>query len=215
MADKNTAPGGQGIQDKILDDAIGEFNKLFSNMFRFGEEDKAAYAVCYKAVFGDGMPPFSYMGATFYAQFAAEILVGMLASNPFRRFIENALTEEAAREVPGEYWEKNMGTLRFGIEGKDYTKDTEALMVMMNESYTKIMALNNWYGTDAGKAEFDMYCLSKKAVRNIKRAIAEFPYLIRRFDYERQFAGEIMEYAGIVAAQIRETASEAEANGGN
>lgn len=206
---ENTGNNAAAARDRILENSIGEFNKLFGNMFQFGEEDKATYEVCYQDVFGEGVT-FSYMSATFFAQFAAEILIGMLSSNPFRRFVEHELDEEA-KVVPGwKYWEPSMEAKRFGLPDKDYTADTEALLGMMNESYVKIMSLNNWFATDAGKEEFAMYCLSKKAVRSIKRAICQFPYLCRRYDHERQFAGEIMEYAGIVAAQIRETAANSE-----
>lgn len=208
MSESNVR-GAADTRDALLENSINEFNKLMGNMFTFGAEDKAMYDLCYQRVFSEGAS-FSYMSATFFAQFAGEILVGLLASNPFRRFIENALNEEAKREEPGEYWEPSMLEQRFGIPGRDYQNDLTALFTMMNESYTKILSLNNWYGTPDGKKELDMYCLSRKAVRCIRRTVDEFPYLIRRYDFDKQFAGEIMEYAGIVAAQIRATASESE-----
>lgn len=208
MENKNQA-GAAPTKDQVLDNAIAELSKLFSNMFTFGAEDKARYDVCYASVFGSGAN-MSYMSATFFAQFAGEILVGMLASNPFRRFIDRALDEESTRKEPGTYWEPTMQQNRFGLAGKDYTADMQALIGMINDSYTKIASLNEWYGTSDGKKEFELYCLSKKATRNIRRAIVEFPYLVRRYDYDQQFAGEIMEYAGIVAAQIRTTAAENE-----
>lgn len=206
---ENNVQGAADTRDALLENSINEFNKLMGNMFTFGAEDKAMYDLCYQRVFSGGAS-FSYMSATFFAQFAGEILVGLLASNPFRRFIENALNDEAKRETPGEYWEPSMVEQRFGIPGRDYQNDLTALFAMMNESYTKILSLNNWYGTPDGKKELDMYCLSRKAVRCIRRAVDEFPYLIRRYDFDKQFAGEIMEYAGIVAAQIRATASESD-----
>lgn len=193
--------------NQILANAKDSLNTLFTNMFQLDDGDMAVYDACYSAVFSEGVN-FSYMSATFYAQFAAEILVGALASNPFRRFITKALDDEKMRLGPGEYWEPSMLVKRFGLDGVDYTKDIEALTAMMNDSYIKIMALNNWYGTDSGKEEFEMHCLSNKAIRDIRRMVAEFPYLIRRYDFDRQFAGEIMEYAGIVANQIRDSSEE-------
>ncbi len=191
------------INQSALDDVREQMNKLFKNMFVFTNEDMQMYDACFSNVFSGGIT-FSYMTATFYAQFAGEILVGMLSSNPFRRFLTTALDEEAKREGRGKYWHESMATKRFGLPGVDYTADMEDLKSMMNTSYMKIESLSNWYGTDEGRSEFDLYCLSNKAIRDIKRVIMEFPYLIRRYDFDQQFAGEIMEYAGIVAAQIKE-----------
>lgn len=191
------------INQSALDDVREQMNKLFKNMFVFTNEDMQLYDACFSNVFSGGIT-FSYMTATFYAQFAGEILVGMLSSNPFRRFLTTALDEEAKREGRGKYWHESMATKRFGLPGVDYTADMEDLKSMMNTSYMKIESLSNWYGTDEGRSEFDLYCLSNKAIRDIKRVIMEFPYLIRRYDFDQQFAGEIMEYAGIVAAQIKE-----------
>ena len=73
---------------------------------------------------------------------------------------------------------------------------------MADDTYVKIKALNNWFGTEEGAKEFEMYCLSKKAVRDIKRIVCEYPYLLRRFDYNAEFASEIMQYAGTVANQL-------------
>ena len=191
------------INQSALDDVREQMNKLFKNMFVFTNEDMQMYDACFSNVFSGGIT-FSYMTATFYAQFAGEILVGMLSSNPFRRFLTTALDEEAKREGRGKYWHESMATKRFGLPGVDYTADMEDLKSMMNTSYMKIESLSNWYGTDEGRSEFDLYCLSNKAIRDIERVIMEFPYLIRRYDFDQQFAGEIMEYAGIVAAQIKE-----------
>ena len=191
------------INQSALDDVREQMNKLFKNMFVLTNEDMQLYDACFSNVFSGGIT-FSYMTATFYAQFAGEILVGMLSSNPFRRFLTTALDEEAKREGRGKYWHESMATKRFGLPGVDYTADMEDLKSMMNTSYMKIESLSNWYGTDEGRSEFDLYCLSNKAIRDIKRVIMEFPYLIRRYDFDQQFAGEIMEYAGIVAAQIKE-----------
>ena len=76
---------------------------------------------------------------------------------------------------------------------------------MKNTSYNKISSLNQWFGTDDGMKEFDMYCLSRKALKDMKRIICEYPYLIRKYDYDQEFANEIMEYAGIVAVQLEES----------
>ena len=195
----------EGNAAAVIENARQQLNALFGNMFQFDEADMQKYDACFRNVFGGGVT-FSYMSATFYAQFAGEILVGALASNPFRRFLEAALDEEAAREERGTYWEASMPLKRFGLPDYDYTADMADMTAMMNDSYLKLASLNEWYGTPDGKNEFDMYCLSVKALRGIKRMIVEFPYLIRRFDFDQEFAGQIMEYAGIVAHQIREAA---------
>ena len=192
----------------ILQNAREQLNILLGNMITIEEADMAAYDKCFADVFKDGIN-FSYMSATFFAQFASEILVGALSSNPFRKFLSRAVAEERERSVPGTYWEENMEQLRFGIPGKDYSADMADITSMMNTSYVKVMALNDWYGTSEGKAEFELYCLSGRAIRDIKSLVCEFPYLIRRYDYDKQFANEIMEYAGIVAEQIRNIAGEA------
>lgn len=192
---------------EILKNAQHEFNVLMGNMFEFNDEDMAKYDACYADVFKDGIN-FSYMSATFYAQFASEILLAALSSNPFRKFVAHAIEEERGRSEPGQYWDEGMNELRFGIPGKDYTADTRDLTAMMNASYVKIASINNWYGTKEGKEEFEMYCLSKRAVKDIKSMVCELPYLLRHYDYDAQFAKEIMEYAGIVANQIREMAGE-------
>lgn len=189
----------------ILEDARGQFNVLLGNMFQFDDDDMAKYDECYKRVFRDGIT-FSYMSATFFAQFAAEILIAGLTSNPFRRFITAALDAEAGREGPTEYWHESMHELRFGLPGVDYTQANGELLQMMNDSYMKILSMNEWYGKPDGQKEFEMFCLSNRAIRDLKRMAAEFPYLIRRYDNDHQFAGEIMEYAGIVAEQIRRSA---------
>lgn len=189
--------------NEILANAKEQLSILVGNMFQITDEDMAGYDACYADVFKDGIS-FSFMSSTFYAQFAAEILVGCLSSNPFRKFLIQAIDEERARTEPGEYWQANMQELRFGIEGRDYAADKADLLDMMNVSYTKIMSLNNWYGTKEGKEEFDMYCLSRKASRDIRTVICQLPYLIRHYDYDVKFAKEIMEYAGIVAKQVEE-----------
>ena len=135
------------INQSALDDVREQMNKLFKNMFVFTNEDMQLYDACFSNVFSGGIT-FSYMTATFYAQFAGEILVGMLSSNPFRRFLTTALDEEAKREGRGKYWHESMATKRFGLPGVDYTADMEDLKSMMNTSYMKIESLSNWYGTD-------------------------------------------------------------------
>jgi len=183
-------------------DAKNQFNILFNNMFAFEDDDMGQYDACYSNVFSNGVN-MSYMSLVFYAQFSAEILVGLLASNPFRKFLVESIENEKNRsEADMQYWHESMNQKRFGIEGYDYTQDAAELMAMANESYVKVAALNDWFGTEEGKEEFEMYCLSKKAVRDIKTIVCNYPYLIRKYDYDMEFANEIMEYAGIVANQI-------------
>lgn len=189
---------------EILANSREQFNILLGNMFTFDDSDMEKYDVCYRAVFGNGVT-FSYMSSTFFAQFATEILIAGLTSNPFRRFIIAALDDEAGKDTV-EYWQADMATLRFGLPGVDYRQAMSELMLMMNDSYMKILSLNEWYGTADGKKEFDMHCLSNRAIRDLKRMVLEFPYLLRKYDRDHQFAGEIMEYAGIVAEQIRRSA---------
>lgn len=192
---------------QLTEDARKSFNELFGNMFNFEEEDMAVYDECYKAVFSGGNN-LSYMSTTFYAQFSAEILVGLLSSNPFRKFLVQELEKEEQRNEPGQYWNKTMPEKRFGIQGVDYKDDVADLLGMMQGSYTKIEALNEWFGTADGQKEFDMYCLSRKAIRDIKKIVCGYPYLVRRYDFEKEFANEIMEYAGIIAQQILQTTGE-------
>ena len=190
--------------NKLALESKENFNVLFGNMFKFDDEDMAYYSPCYESVFKDGVT-ISYMSSTFFAQFSAEILFGMIASNPFRKFLIHALDEEKVITAKRDYWNESMNELRFGIAGKDYTNDTAELMAMMNTSYNKISSLNQWFGTDEGMKKFDMYCLSRKALKDMKRIICEYPYLIRKYDYDQEFANEIMEYAGIVAVQLEES----------
>lgn len=192
----------------ILSDAKEHFNELFSNMLKFTDSDMEMYDKCYRNVFGQGMPSFSFMSSTFYAQFAPELLIGILSSNPLRRFIVDALDNEAKYTGEATYWNSTMPERRFGIPGRDYTQDMNDIVFMMQDSYGKISALNKWYGLPEGVEEFEMYCLSHRAVDDIKRIVLEFPYLIRRYDHDRAFAEEIMEYAGIVAVQIQKAMSE-------
>lgn len=197
---------------KTTEEAKKQFNILFENMFEFDDEDMANYDACYAAVFKKGIN-FSYMSATFFAQFTAEILVGMLASNPLRKQFIQALDEEKARgDAEIMYWDESMIDKRFGIPGRDYQEDIKDLYGMMNTTYIKIKSLSDWFGTDEGQKEFEMYCLSRKAKRDIKRIACEFPYLIRKYDHDEKFAKEIMEYAGIVAKQIIQSSESAEEN---
>ena len=192
---------------EILRNAKDQLNILLGNMFTFDDDDMANYDKCYSDVFRNGIN-FSYMSSTFYAQYAAEIMMAALSSNPFRKFIMAAIEAERTRTEPGEYWHPSMSELRLGLPGKDYTRDVSDIVGMMNVSYVKLTSLNEWYGTDDGKEEFEMYCLSGRAVRDIKAMVCELPYLIRHYDWDETFAKEIMEYAGIVAAQIRGIAEE-------
>jgi len=183
-------------------EAKKQFNQLFGNMFEFDDEDMANYDPCYEAVFSKGLN-LSFMSLVFYAQFSAELLLGMLTSNSFRKYLIGEIDAEKGRAADAmNYWSDSMNENRFGIIGRDYTQDKKDLEAFANDTYLKVAALNEWYGTEDGKKEFDMYCLSKKAVKDIKRIFVEYPYLIRRYDYDQKFATEIMEYAGIVANQI-------------
>lgn len=196
----------------LTENSREQFNVLMGNMVNFSPEDMAGYDECYKNVFSKGVN-ISYMGATFFAQFSAELLVGMFCSNPFRKFMIKALDNEKEHLEGGgdiKYWEPTMEENRFGIEGRDYSEDIKDLYAMMNVTYDKISSLNKWFGTEDGKKEFDMYCLSKKAVRDIKRIVCEYPYLIKKYDHDKDFANEIMEFAGVIAQQIIQTAKNGE-----
>ena len=193
---------------KLAENSREQFNILLGKMFQFSSEDMSTYNQCYSDVFSQGINT-SYMSATFFAQFTAEILVGLLSSNPFRKFLVAALDSEKA-DCANEmvYWEPSMQQNRFGIPGRSYENDIRDLYAMMNATYNKIASLNDWFGTEEGKKEFDMYCLSKKAVKDIKRIVCEYPYLFRKYDHDKGFATEIMEYAGIIAQQIMQSAGE-------
>lgn len=187
---------------QITENAKEQFNILLGNMFEFDDADMAGYDTCFADVFKKGIN-FSYMSATFFAQFSAELLVGMLASAPLRKMLVQALDEEKADiSKPFEYWDESMYDKRFGIVGKDYAEDIKELYSLMNTSYIKIISLNHWFSTPDGKAEFEMYELSQDSKRDIKRIACEYPYLIRKYDHDKKFAQEIMEYAGIIAKQI-------------
>ncbi len=184
------------------ENAKEQFNILFENMFEFDDADMAGYDTCYADVFKKGIT-FSYMSVTFFAQFSAELLVGMLASAPLRKMLVKALDEEKADiNKPFEYWDESMLDKRLGIPGRDYQKDIKDLYDMMNTTYIKIKSLSDWFGTDEGKKEFEMYELNRDAKRDIKRIACEYPYLIRKYDHDEKFTQEIMEYAGIIAKQI-------------
>ncbi len=187
---------------QITENAKEQFNILFGNMFEFNDADMAGYDTCYADVFKKGIN-FSYMSATFFSQFSAELLVGMLASAPLREMLVQALDEEKADiNKPFEYWDESMLDKRFGIPCRDYQEDIKDLYGMMNTTYIKIKSLSNWFGTDEGQKEFEMYELSQDAKREIKRIACEYPYLIRKYDHDKRFAQEIMEYASIIAKQI-------------
>lgn len=192
--------------NQITQDVGKQFNILFGNMFKFEDSDMELYDTCYENVFKNGIN-FSYMSSTFFAQFSAELLIGMLSSNPFRKYLIQKL-DESSNDTVHSYWDASMNDKRFGIEGRDYTRDTIDIRAMMNETYVKIDALNEWFGTEEGKKEFGMYCLSRKAIKDLKRIICEYPYLIRKYDCDKEFANEIMEFAGIVAKQIVQVTSE-------
>lgn len=187
---------------QITENAKEQYNKLFENMFVFNDADMAHYNTCFSDVFKKGIN-FSFMSATFYAQFSAELLVGSLASNPLRKKLVQAIDEEkAVIEEPITYWDESMNENRFGIIGRDYKNDIKDLFGMMNISYDKIKSLSTWFGNPEGKKEFEQYNLTSDDITVIKRIIIEFPYLFRKYDHDEAFAKEIMEYAGIVANQI-------------
>lgn len=196
------------LDQKIIENAKDQFNILFQNMLVFEDEDMASYEACYENVFKNGIN-FSYMSTTFFAQFTGELLIGMYASNPFRKYLIKALDEEKAyNDKLIEYWDESMLENRFGIAGRDYENDTKDLYGMMNASYNKIKSLGEWFGTEDGKKEFEMYCLSRKAVKDIKRIACEYPYLVRRYDHDQTFAKDVMEYAGVIAQQIIQAAGD-------
>lgn len=192
--------------EQIAENTKKQMNILFENMFVFDDADMACLDTCYYDIFKRGVQ-FSFMSATFYAQFAAELLVGLLASAPLRRRMAQDIDEEkAVVNEPVEFWDETMKENRFGIVGRDYTKDIEDLKGMMNVSYGKIKSLSTWFGTPEGKKEFEQYNLTSDDMTAIKRIICEFPYLFRKYDHDEAFANEIMEHAGIVANQIQQTA---------
>ena len=183
--------------------AMNRFNELFGNMFRFEAEDMKNYETCYAEVFRNGTN-FSFMSSVFFAQFSTEILLGLLASEPFRKYVIEQLDEEKECHGICEYWHENMRTSRFGLKNHDYTRDNENLMNMMNGTYIRIQSLNEWYGTDEGKSAFESYKLSVDSKNDIKRITCEYPYLIRRFDHDKRFANEIMEHAGCISETLRQ-----------
>lgn len=182
--------------------AMEQFNQLLGNMFVFNDEDMAQYDNCYADVFSKGVT-FSYMSSVFFAQFSTEFLIGLLSSNPLREYVIKELDNEKTRTKDDmTYWHKSMPTHRFGTPHVGYVDDTMDVMNMVDASYIKISSMNEWFGTEEGKKEFENYCLSKEDVRDIKRVVCEYPYLIRRYDYSEVFANEIMEYVGIIVRQI-------------
>lgn len=179
-----------------------QFNDLLGNVMVFDDSDMEQYERCYADVFSDGVN-LTYMGLIFFSSYSAEILLAMLTSNPFRKFVIEHLDEEKKRESgSGTYWDPDMNEKRFGVENESADKDKHEILLVANDTFTKIYELNKWFSTEDGKKELDMYCLSNKAIRDMKRIICEYPYLIRRFDFNAAFANEIMEYAGIVHRQI-------------
>ena len=193
--------------EQISANSKEQLNILFENMFVFDDGDMEHSDTCFYDVFKKGVQ-FSFMSATFYAQFAAELLIGLLASDPLRKLMAQAIDEEkAAINEPVEYWNETMKENRFGIIGRDYKNDIKSLNDMMNTSYNKIKSLGTWFGTPEGKKEFeDSYPLTPEDMTVIKRIICEFPYLFRKYDHDEAFAKEVTEYAGIVANQIKQTA---------
>ena len=142
---------------QITENAKEQFNILFGNMFEFNDADMAGYDTCYADVFKKGIN-FSYMSATFFAQFSAELLVGMLASVPLRKMLVQALDEEKADiNKAFEYWDESMLDKRFGIPCRDYQEDIKDLYGMMNTTYIKIKSLSNWFGTDEGQKELQVF----------------------------------------------------------
>ena len=194
--------------EQTAENSKEQLNILFENMFVFDDGDMEHFDTCFSDVFKKGVQ-FSFMSATFYAQFAAELLIGLLSSDRLRKLMAQAIDEEkAAINEPVEYWDETMKEDRFGIVGKDYKNDIKSLNDMMNTSYNKIKSLSDWFGTAEGKKEFEMYCLSSKAKKDIKHIICEFPYLFRKYDHDEAFANEVMEYAGIVANQVQQAAKD-------
>lgn len=192
--------------EQITENMKEQMNILFENIFVFDGADMACHDACYYDIFRKGVQ-FSFMSATFYAQFAPELLLGLFSSDPFRKFMAQAIDEEkAVANEPVEFWDETMKENRFGIVGRDYTNDIKDLNGMMNVSYNKIKSLGTWFGTPEGKKEFEEYNLSCDDKTVIKRIICELPYLFRKYDHDEAFAKEIMEYAGIVANQLKQAA---------
>ncbi len=113
--------------NKTTENAKVQLNILFRNMFEFDDADMAGYDACYADAFRQGVN-FSYMSTTFYAQFAAELFIGMMASSELLERLVKALDEEKADiGNPVVYWDESMNTMCFGIPGKDYEEDIKDL----------------------------------------------------------------------------------------
>ena len=160
-------------------DVMKQFNTMFGNVLTFKPEDMQTYPACYDNVFKDGIN-FSFLSSVFFAEFSAELFIVILASAPIRKFLIESLDKEACySSSETEYWNKTMEKNRFGIPGRDYTKDINDISNMMNATYIKISSLNDWYGTAEGKEELSLYGLTDEVKSDIKRIICEYPYLIK------------------------------------
>ncbi|MBR1854608.1 MAG: hypothetical protein IJ794_15940 [Lachnospiraceae bacterium] len=183
------------------------FNTLLSNILEFKDEDTKLYDDAFADVFSDGIN-FSYMSAIFFAQYSAELLIAMICSNTLCEWLVAEIEEEKHRgKEDMHYWEESMNEYRFGLPDLDYADDSTEIMFIAMDTYSKIEAINRWYGTDGGRKELEAFrstgrCMSSQSIRDMVKIVCEYPYLIRRYDFDKEFACDIMEYAGIIEKKI-------------
>ena len=173
-------------------DMVEKLNVLFGNVLTFTEDDMPLFDAALLETSENESFTMSYMSIIFYSQFIIETYVGSLVSKKMRKIILENLDDEITHKSGDRpYWHEDMETSRLGrtdISPEELENDLKQILMVAEQAYVRLAALNDWYATDEGKGKLDEYCLTNKALREVKLIILQLPYLMRRFDRDKDFA---------------------------
>ena len=183
-----------------------KLNLLVGNVINFTDDDMLLFDTALVETSENQNFTMSYMSIIFYSQFIIEIYVGSLVSKKMRTLILNDLEDEV-KYKSGErpYWHDDMKVNHMGrtdLSEEKLQKDLNQILNVAEQAYVRMAALNDWYATDEGKEKLDEYCLTNRAIKEVKLILLQLPYLMRRFDRDKNFAALMSKMVSEVALGI-------------
>lgn len=192
--------------DEASKDFVGKLNELLGNVLSFTEDDMTLFDTALVETSENENFTMSYMSIIFYSQFIVETYVGSLVSKKMRSILLEELEDEI-KHVSGDrpYWHDDMKKNHMGrtdISEEQLTNDIQQILGVAEQAYVRMAALNEWYGTEAGVQKLEEYCLTNKAIKEVKLIILQLPYLMRRFDRDKNFAALMSKMVSEIALGI-------------
>ena len=173
-------------------DMVEKLNAIFGNVLTFTEDDMPLFDTALLETSENENFAMSYMSVIFYSQFIIETYVGSLVSKKMRKIILEQLDDEVKHQSGDRpYWHENMQTDHLGrtdLPAEQLESDLKQILLVAEQAYVRLAALNDWYASPEGKEKLDEYCLTNRAIREVKQILLQLPYLMRRFDRDKDFA---------------------------